>query len=66
VLLATHAALSGEDVAATLAERDGALLAKRLRALADTAVARARRSFCSFGTCSIDEPLADLRALELL
>jgi hypothetical protein len=29
-------------------------------------VARARRWFTSFGTCSVDEPLADLLSLDLL
>jgi hypothetical protein len=65
VLLATHAALSGGDGAATLAERDGALLAARLRALPDAALARTRESFRSFGTCSIAEPVTDLHALGL-
>jgi hypothetical protein len=66
VLLATHAALHHGEVETTLAERDGAALADRLRALPEALVARARRSFCSFGTCSIAEPVADLQALGLL
>ena len=64
VLLGTLTAFDGgsrDEVVAVLEERDAA----RLEAT-DDAVARARRWFTSFGTCSIDEPLADLLALDLL
>ncbi len=58
VLLATVRAFDGasrDDTVATLEERD----ATRLGVTAEE-VARARRWFTSFGTCSVVEPLADL------
>jgi hypothetical protein len=66
VLLGTHAAVRGGDVAAVLAERDGATLAAALRAVPEEELARTREVFCSLGTCSIDEPVADLQRLGLL
>ncbi len=62
VLVATHRAFEGAakgEVVAALEERDGPTLAA-----ADWA--GARRWFASFGSCSIDEPLADLRELGLI
>ena len=62
VLVATHRAFEGagtDDVVATLEERDGA-------ALAAAEWTGARRWFASFGSCSVDEPLADLRELGLV
>lgn len=64
VLLATVRAFDGasrDETVATLEERD----ATRLAVTAED-VAQARRWFTSFGTCSVDEPLADLLALNLL
>ncbi len=61
VLLATERAFDGAspaEVAETLADP-----APDLDALD---VARARRWFTSFGSCSVDEPVADLRALGLV
>ncbi|MER7752075.1 hypothetical protein [Kitasatospora sp. NPDC097643] len=52
--------------AAVLAERDGEVLAKAVRALDDRQVTVIRNSFTAFGTCSIAEPLDDLAALGLL
>ncbi|MFF7991400.1 hypothetical protein ACFZDG_16610 [Kitasatospora xanthocidica] len=52
--------------AAVLAERDGEVLAKAVRALTDRQVTVIRNSFTAFGTCSIAEPLGDLAALGLL
>ncbi len=46
-----------DDVAATLEDRE-------LEPVDD--LVRARRWFTSFGSCSIDEPLADLRAMGLV
>jgi hypothetical protein len=66
VLLATHAALHDGDVEAVLAERDGAALADAVCVLPEAEIVRTRKVFCSFGTCSIAEPLADLRRLGLL
>ncbi|MBD0675606.1 hypothetical protein [Streptomyces sp. CBMA156] len=52
--------------AAVLAERDGEVLAKAVRALTDRQITVIRNSFTAFGTCSITEPLGDLAALGLL
>ena len=62
VLAATRIAFDGgsrEDVVATLDSRDGAALAAR-------DLTGVRRWFASFGSCSVAEPLADLRALGLV
>jgi hypothetical protein len=62
VLVATHRAFEGagtDEVVTTLEERDGA-------ALAAADWSGARRWFASFGSCSVDEPLADLRDLGLV
>jgi hypothetical protein len=69
VLLATAAACTGagrDDVADALAEHDPAVLAARVHQLDAGTAAGARRAFTSFGTCSITEPVEDLRALGLL
>ncbi|MGW7680332.1 hypothetical protein ACWGID_06305 [Kribbella sp. NPDC054772] len=69
VLLATRASLDGanqDELAALLGERDGETLAERARALSDDQAASTRRWFTSFGSCSIDEPRADLTNLRLL
>lgn len=69
VLLATLDALSGVDpsrVQARLAERRGATLAADLRATPPAQLLDARSMFLSFGSCSIEEPLADLEALGVL
>ncbi|MFF3067344.1 hypothetical protein [Kitasatospora sp. NPDC057936] len=52
--------------AEVLAERDGHVLAKAVRALSAHQVTVIRNSFTAFGTCSIAEPLDDLAALGLL
>jgi hypothetical protein len=55
---------AGPDrLAQVLGETDGARLSRAARGLDPSAV---RATFTSFGTCSSDEPLADLRALGLL
>jgi hypothetical protein len=62
VMLATQRAFDGaavDDVVATLEERDGS-------ALAAADLSGSRRWFTSFGSCSIDEPLHDLRTLGLV
>jgi hypothetical protein len=81
VLVATRLAFDGaslDEVVATLESRDGAGLATLLlgvRAPASTPNGMAepfhdmsgvRRWFTSFGSCSVAEPLADLRALGLV
>jgi hypothetical protein len=68
VLLATRSAFEGDGAAAVeeqLAETDGTRLADQVRDLGDD-LARARRWFGSFGSCSVEEPLADLRELGLV
>jgi hypothetical protein len=66
VLAATAAALGGADeaaVAALLAERDAVVL---LTSLAGADPRAVRRRFTSFGTCSISDPVSDLRGLGML
>jgi hypothetical protein len=63
VLLAVGDLLDGRAAAPTLTEEDGRVLAARA---ADAAWPDIRRAFRSFGTCSIPEPIGDLRALGLL
>ena len=62
VMVATQRAFDGaavDEVVATLEDRDGT-------ALAAADLAGSRRWFTSFGSCSVDEPLEDLRALGLV
>ncbi|MGI8667884.1 MAG: hypothetical protein ACR2N4_17955 [Jatrophihabitans sp.] len=63
VLLAVHAAGSGGDPAAALAERDSALIARQAGALPAAQVVQLRDRFRSIGSCSIIEPLTDLTDL---
>jgi len=67
VLAARVAAATGSAAATavTLAERDSNEVAAQVRTLSDRDVAAARAMFCSFGTCSIAEPVADLVAMGL-
>lgn len=69
VMLAVDAAISGagqQEVAGVLAQRDAAAIASAVGALDATAAADIRGLFTSFGTCSIDEPVADLAGLGLI
>jgi hypothetical protein len=69
VLLATSAAARGADVselAAILGQRDRAAIAAAVGALDGEAAAEVRWLFTSFGTCSTEEPVADLVSLGLL
>jgi hypothetical protein len=66
VLLATRALFDGagvDDAAALLEEHDRGELVGRAD---DAALRSARRWFTSFGSCSVAEPLEDLRELGLL
>jgi hypothetical protein len=63
VLAATRASLDGGDVVGTLEQTDPAAL---LDGLDDDALARTRRWFTSFGSCSILEPHDDLVELGLV
>lgn len=65
LLAATAAALDGADeteLVEILADRDGARVTQRVRALS----ARVREAFRSFGTCSVTEPVEELADLGLL
>ena len=69
VMLAVRAAVDdadGDDIAAILAERDAGSVAAAVRALEEETAAQIRWLFTSFGTCSTDEPVADLVSLGLL
>jgi hypothetical protein len=69
VLLATGAAADGaaaDEVTAILGQRDPAWVAAAVRQLSPDAAADIRWLFTSFGTCSTDEPVADLVGLGLM
>lgn len=69
VMLATHRATGGasvEEIAATLADRDGRSLAAELAGLSAEAAEALRANFRSFGTCSISDPLTELVGLGLV
>ncbi len=68
VLLAVAAALRGADqgdVAAVLGNQDAEDVAARVAGIGPDEAAMVRSLFTSFGTCSTDEPVADLAALGL-
>lgn len=69
VLLATRVAFDGgsaEETVAVLEERVAGVLLERWHAHDDDTLARTRRWFTSFGSCSVTEPLDELLALGLL
>lgn len=69
VLAATHTALESHGtaiVAEMLAERDPERVAGRIIRLREGDIDTIRHLFRSFGTCSIADPMADLRALSLV
>lgn len=66
VMLAVHAAAIGEGVSERLAERDASVVAKSVAELDESARGLVRSHFLSFGTCSITDPIDDLRRLGLL
>jgi hypothetical protein len=57
---------SGDDLAAVLAERNAPKVAAAVGELDEAARGMVRSRFLSFGTCSITEPIDDLRTLGLL
>ena len=65
VLLAAHAATTGGDVHGALSEKDGAALAAAAEAVPPDEAVLTRRRYAGYGSCSIDEPVADLTALGL-
>ncbi|HLZ36657.1 MAG TPA: hypothetical protein VKP64_02635 [Mycobacteriales bacterium] len=69
LLAATAAALDGaepDELAELLDSRDGAALVTRLRAVGGPEAEVTRGFFRSFGSCSLDAAIADLRALGVL
>lgn len=69
VIVATASAQEQEDVATVqslLATPDAERLVDLVRSLQQEAARKVRRQFVSFGTCSIDEPLQDLKDLRLV
>lgn len=69
VMLAAHRAAGGasvDEIATTLAERDGRTLAADLDGLSAEEVDALRANFRSFGTCSISDPLTELVGLGLV
>ncbi len=66
VLLATRAALDGDDVAAALAEQDADTVVARLTDVGSEGLVRARRWFTSFGCCGVRDPYDDLVSLSLV
>jgi len=66
VLLATRAALDGDDVVATLEQQDAAAVAARLGELGSELLVRTRRWFTSFGCCNVLDPLEELVELGLV
>ncbi len=69
VLLATHRARGGADVAAlapVLAGRDADPLRRALHALTPAEVAGVRATFASYGCCGVTDPVRELTDLHLL
>jgi len=66
VLLATRAALDGDDVVAVLEEQDRAAVVARVKEVGDDALVRTRRWFTSFGCCGVHDPLEELVELDLV
>ena len=57
---------AGDDIPAILDERDAAVIAASVSRLDEGERGRIRSRFLSFGTCSITDPIDDLRRLGLL
>jgi hypothetical protein len=66
ILVATADAVTGGAVESALAEDRPDVLAGRAAAIDAATAAATRALFASYGSCSIDEPVADLRELGLL
>jgi hypothetical protein len=67
VMLAVHATLTdSNDPAAALAERDASVVASAVADLDEAERGLVRSRFLSLGTCSIADPIDDLRGLGLL
>ncbi|WP_308197876.1 hypothetical protein [Saccharopolyspora soli] len=66
LLVATARSLSGKDVRAALASTDGEALAEEAGSLSDDAANAVRDVFASYGSCSLQDPVAELEGLGLL
>ena len=66
ILVATARAVTGGAVEEALAELRPDVLAAEAAALSPATATAARALFASYGSCSVDEPVADLRGLGLL
>ncbi|BEL06897.1 hypothetical protein Q0Z83_050880 [Actinoplanes sichuanensis] len=66
VLLATARALQGYAIERALADQDGDRVAAAVAGIDDVLAKAVRHHFISFGTCSIDEPVAGLRRYGLI
>ena len=66
IVVATCRAVTGGSVVEAIAEADGPRLAAEAREVSDDTTRAARQLFASYGSCSIEEPVAELTALELL
>ncbi len=66
ILVATARAVTGGAIEGALAEDRPGVLATEARAVDHATATAARALFASYGSCSIDEPVADLRDLGLL
>ncbi|RJL30818.1 hypothetical protein D5H75_21125 [Bailinhaonella thermotolerans] len=67
IVLATAAAVAGSgDAADILASEDADALAKAARAVPGETAARTRALFAGYGSCSLADPITDLRALGLI
>jgi len=69
IMVAVHRLHSGatvDEAASVLADRDGGALADVVGAWSDDDAATVRRTFCSFGSCSVIEPYEDLVELGLI
>jgi hypothetical protein len=66
ILVATARAVTGAPVEAALAEARPDVLAAEAAGIDVATTAATRALFASYGSCSVDEPVADLRALGLM
>jgi len=66
LLVAVARTLAGRDVVEAIESTDGDALVAESRALPDATARAVRQVFASYGSCSLDEPVADLRQLGLL
>jgi hypothetical protein len=66
ILVATARAITGEEVEEALAEEQPDVLAADAEVIDTETAAATRALFVSYGSCNVDEPVADLRALDLL